>query len=90
MLHKIINPLTEMNWHHSKKTFLLTYKHKLQPIRGEFFHQSLSSLLANLKLRELNRKKEGEWTILRKGRVMTCSNCGETNHNIRGCDKIFY
>lgn len=26
-----------MNWYHSKEAFLLTYKYKLQPVRGEFF-----------------------------------------------------
>nr|XP_009801291.1 PREDICTED: uncharacterized protein LOC104247055 [Nicotiana sylvestris] len=25
--------------------------------------------------------------VSRKGRVMTCINCGETKHNARGCDK---
>ncbi|XP_049372490.1 uncharacterized protein LOC125837399 [Solanum verrucosum] len=37
LLHERINPLTETNWYHSKEAFLLTYKHKLQPMRGNFF-----------------------------------------------------
>ncbi|XP_059291357.1 uncharacterized protein LOC132044837 [Lycium ferocissimum] len=33
-------------------------------------------------------KRQGEWKLSRKGRVMTCSNCGEPNHNVRGCGKL--
>ncbi|KAK4345250.1 hypothetical protein RND71_035426 [Anisodus tanguticus] len=36
--------------------------------------------------RELDeaRKRKGEWSQFRKGTQMTCSNCGEPNHNARG------
>ncbi|XP_019257692.1 PREDICTED: uncharacterized protein LOC109235901 [Nicotiana attenuata] len=37
VLHNMGDPLTEKNWWYSKEAFLLTYKHKLQPLRGEFF-----------------------------------------------------
>uniref|UniRef100_M1BE54 Dolichol phosphate-mannose biosynthesis regulatory protein n=1 Tax=Solanum tuberosum TaxID=4113 RepID=M1BE54_SOLTU len=33
-------------------------------------------------------KRQGEWAVSRKGRIMTCSNCGKPNHNVRGCDKV--
>nr|XP_016436766.1 PREDICTED: uncharacterized protein LOC107762880 [Nicotiana tabacum] len=33
------------------------------------------------------RKRVGEWSYSRKGVVMTCSNCGGENHNVRGCFK---
>ncbi|XP_016468642.1 uncharacterized protein LOC107791145 [Nicotiana tabacum] len=33
------------------------------------------------------RKKIGQWSQSRKGTHMTCSNCGEPNHNARGCFK---
>nr|XP_016469331.1 PREDICTED: uncharacterized protein LOC107791727 [Nicotiana tabacum] len=32
-------------------------------------------------------KRQGEWSASRKGRTMSCSNCGEPNHNARGCTK---
>ncbi|WMV21292.1 hypothetical protein MTR67_014677 [Solanum verrucosum] len=35
-------------------------------------------------------KRQGEWVVSRQGRVMTCNNCGEPNHNVRGCDKSKY
>nr|XP_009609437.1 uncharacterized protein LOC104103255 [Nicotiana tomentosiformis] len=33
------------------------------------------------------RKRTGYWSRSRKGTHMTCSNCGEPNHNARGCYK---
>ncbi|KAG5620163.1 hypothetical protein H5410_005381 [Solanum commersonii] len=35
LLHRKIDPLTEMNWYQNKEIYLLTYKHKLQPVMGE-------------------------------------------------------
>ncbi|XP_059301569.1 uncharacterized protein LOC132053516 [Lycium ferocissimum] len=32
-------------------------------------------------------KRKGEWSHSRKGSIMTCSKCGEQNHNARGCHK---
>ncbi|KAK4340690.1 hypothetical protein RND71_039191 [Anisodus tanguticus] len=32
-------------------------------------------------------KRQGEWENSRKGRIMTCNNCGEPNHNVKGCKK---
>ncbi|WMV10242.1 hypothetical protein MTR67_003627 [Solanum verrucosum] len=32
-------------------------------------------------------KRQGVWKQTRKGKVMICSNCGEQNHNARGCEK---
>ncbi|KAK6796206.1 hypothetical protein RDI58_003907 [Solanum bulbocastanum] len=32
-------------------------------------------------------KRQGVWKQTRKGKVMTCSNCQEQNHNARGCEK---
>ncbi|KAH0640046.1 hypothetical protein KY290_037334 [Solanum tuberosum] len=32
-------------------------------------------------------KRQGVWKQTRKGKMMTCSNCGEQNHNARGCEK---
>jgi len=36
------------------------------------------------------RKRKGEWSQSRKGTQMTCSNCGESNHNVRSCYKVSY
>ncbi|KAK4338377.1 hypothetical protein RND71_042864 [Anisodus tanguticus] len=33
------------------------------------------------------RKRKGEWSLPRRGISMTCSKCGEENHNARGCFK---
>lgn len=33
-------------------------------------------------------KRKGERCKSRKGRIMTCSKCGEENHNARGCYKV--
>ncbi|KAH0655793.1 hypothetical protein KY285_030675 [Solanum tuberosum] len=33
-------------------------------------------------------KRQTEWVALRRGRKMTCSNCGIPGHNARGCHKI--
>ncbi|KAG5581046.1 hypothetical protein H5410_051673 [Solanum commersonii] len=101
LLHERINPLTEMNWYHSKEAFLLTYKYKLQPVRGIVFWKidplqameppefvKLVSRPRTKRVREKDEalKRQGEWAVSRKGRVMSCSNCGEPNHNVRGCD----
>lgn len=103
LLYKRIDPLTEMHWFHSKEAFLLTYKYKLQPVRGEKFRKvdpsqemeppELVKLAGRPKVKRDRQKEEafkrqGEWSLSRKGRVMTCSNCGEPNHNARGCDKV--
>ncbi|KAH0752025.1 hypothetical protein KY285_005173 [Solanum tuberosum] len=102
LLHERINPLTEMNWYHSKEAFLLTYKHKLQPVRGEYFWKidplqaieppefvKLAGRPRTKRVRQKDEalKRQGAWAVSRKGRVMTCSNCGEPNHNVRDCDK---
>ena len=34
--------------------------------------------------------REGVWKQKIKGKVMTCSNCGEQNHNARGCEKVIF
>ncbi|KAH0706387.1 hypothetical protein KY285_010889 [Solanum tuberosum] len=36
------------------------------------------------------RKRKGEWSQSRKGTQMRCSNCGESNHNVRSCYKEKY
>ncbi|XP_009786750.2 uncharacterized protein [Nicotiana sylvestris] len=35
ILHDSGDPMTEINWWYSKEVFLLTYRHKKQPVRGE-------------------------------------------------------
>ena len=35
-------------------------------------------------------KRQGVWKLTRKGKVMTCSNCGEQNHNAKGCKKVIF
>ena len=34
--------------------------------------------------------RQGVRKQTRKGKVMTCSNYGEQNHNARGCEKVIF
>ncbi|KAG5614116.1 hypothetical protein H5410_013940 [Solanum commersonii] len=77
MEHKKMIPKNEIDWYYSKEAALVVYKHKLQPA-----HPSLSGKKKNEAV-----KRQGVWKQTRKGKVMTCSNCGEQNHNARGCEK---
>ncbi|XP_019237885.1 PREDICTED: uncharacterized protein LOC109218021 [Nicotiana attenuata] len=96
-------PLKEMHWWYSKEAFLLTYKHKLQPVPGEKFWKldpsqameppELVKRAGRPKVKRDRQKDEaikrqGECSQSRKGRIMTCGNCGEANHNARGCKKV--
>ncbi|XP_018632385.1 uncharacterized protein [Nicotiana tomentosiformis] len=100
VLHNMGDPLTEMNWWYSKEVYLLTYKHKPQPVRGEIFWKidpsqameppELVKLAGRPKVKRDRQKDEaikrkGLWSQSRKGRGMTCSKCGETTHNARTC-----
>ncbi|KAG5620812.1 hypothetical protein H5410_006030 [Solanum commersonii] len=82
-----VHPLSEMSWWYSKEAFLLTYRHKLQPVRSEIFwkvdpHQAMEPLdlvkmVGRPKTKRVRKKDEaikrqGEWASSRKGRVMTC------------------
>ncbi|XP_049397147.1 uncharacterized protein LOC125861247 [Solanum stenotomum] len=105
MLYNKLDPLSEMSWWYSKEAFLLTYRHKLQPVRSEKFwkvnpHQAMEppdlvKMVGRPKTKRVRKKDEaikrqGEWASSRKGRVMTCNNCGEPNHNSKGCKKVKY
>ena len=71
---------------------MAVYKHKLQSVMGEpfwkskLFHaiepQELVKLVGRPKLMREREKndvvnRQGVWKQTRKGKVMTCSNCGE-------------
>lgn len=105
MLYNKLDPLSEMSWWYSKEAFMLTYRHKLQPVRSEKFwkvdpHQAMEppdlvKMVGRPKTKRVRKKDEaikrqGEWASSRKGRVMTCNNCGEPNHNSKGCKKVKY
>ncbi|XP_060195287.1 uncharacterized protein LOC132624538 [Lycium barbarum] len=95
-------PMDEMHWFYNKEAYSLTYKNKLQPIRGQQFWKiteaqamdppDVAKTVGRPKERR-NRepdeasKRKGEWSLSRRGMVMTCSKCGEENHNARGCFK---
>ncbi|XP_016508009.2 uncharacterized protein LOC107825647 [Nicotiana tabacum] len=63
ILHDSGDSMTEINWWYSKEAFLLTYRHKIQLVRGEKFWKIESSQameplevviwLADLRLREI-------------------------------------
>jgi len=105
MKHKKMIPKKEIHWYYSKEAALAVYKHKLQPVRGEPFWKcdplhaieppELVKLVGRPKLmREREKdeavKRQGVWKQTRKGKMMTCSNCGEQNHNARGCEKVIF
>lgn len=80
-----------------------TYKHKSQHVRIEKFwkgdpHQAMEppdlvKMVGRPKTKRVEKKKDeaikrqGEGESSRKGRVMTCNNCGEPNHNSKGCKR---
>ncbi|KAK6777705.1 hypothetical protein RDI58_024423 [Solanum bulbocastanum] len=105
MEHKKMIPKKEIHWYYSKEAVLAVYKHKLQPVRGEPFWKynplhaieppELVKLVGRPKLmREREKdevvKRQGVWKQTRKGKMMTCSNCGEQNHNARRCEKVIF
>ncbi|XP_009772353.1 uncharacterized protein [Nicotiana sylvestris] len=102
LLYKKVNPLSEIHWFLSKKAYLQTYSHKLQPVRGEkfwkiepsqnmdppeFVRQAGRSKVKRIREANESTNRQGQWSQSRKGRVMTCNNCGEAGHNVRGCAK---
>ncbi|XP_019242091.1 PREDICTED: uncharacterized protein LOC109222155, partial [Nicotiana attenuata] len=102
LLHKKVDPLSQIHWYLTKETYLQIYSHKLQPVRGEKFWKiepsqymappPLVEMSGRPKVKRTREKNEelnrqGQWSQSRKGRVMTCNNCGEPGHNARGCAK---
>uniref|UniRef100_A0A3Q7J9Q9 Transposase MuDR plant domain-containing protein n=1 Tax=Solanum lycopersicum TaxID=4081 RepID=A0A3Q7J9Q9_SOLLC len=86
-----------------KEAYMLTYKNKMQPVRGQKFWKvdPSSAMLPTNVVKQLGRpkmkrnrepdearKRKGEWSQSRKGTQMTCNNCGESNHNVRSCYKF--
>ncbi|KAG5581376.1 hypothetical protein H5410_052003 [Solanum commersonii] len=103
LLYKNLDPLKEIHWWYSKEAYILTYHYKLQPVPSQKFwkievEQAMEPPeLVNLVGRpRMNRKREKdealkrqtEWVAPRRGRKMTCSNCGIPGHNARGCHKF--
>ncbi|XP_060200585.1 uncharacterized protein LOC132628838 [Lycium barbarum] len=95
--------MDEMHWFYSKEAYSLTYKNKLQPVRGQQFWKiteaqamepsDIAKTVGRPKERRNRepdeaRKRKGEWSLSRRGLVMTCSKCGGENHNARGCFKV--
>nr|XP_016473026.1 PREDICTED: uncharacterized protein LOC107794984 [Nicotiana tabacum] len=102
LLYKKVNLVSEIHWWFTNEAYLSTYAHKLEPIKGEKFwniestHAMDPPLIVNMagrpkmkRTREKNEtiNRQGEWSQSRKGRVMTCSTCGKSGHNARGCQK---
>nr|XP_016507764.1 PREDICTED: uncharacterized protein LOC107825424 [Nicotiana tabacum] len=100
--YKKLELVNEINWWYNKEAYLLTYKYKLQSVRGEKFWKVDPSQameppelvkMARPKIKRTRQKDEaikrqGECANSRKWRVMTCTNYGEANHNARGCEKL--
>ncbi|KAH0761844.1 hypothetical protein KY290_017917 [Solanum tuberosum] len=103
MLYQKIEPKNEINWWYSKEAYLMTYRAKLMPVRGEQFWNVLPEhaidppdLVKTVGRPKTKRTREkdaaikraGEWAHSRKGTKMTCSKCGETTHNARTCNFV--
>ncbi|KAF3636045.1 putative DNA-directed RNA polymerase I subunit rpa1-like [Capsicum annuum] len=43
LMHKKVIPQTKIHWWYSKEAYMLTYKHKMQPVRGERFWKAEDS-----------------------------------------------
>nr|XP_009799616.1 PREDICTED: uncharacterized protein LOC104245669 [Nicotiana sylvestris] len=92
--------MTEIIWWHSKEAYMMTYRAKLMPVRGEKFWKVLPEhamdpppraktvgrpkVKRNREKDEAN-KRQGDWAASRRGTRMTCSICGELDHNSRTC-----
>ncbi|XP_075107048.1 uncharacterized protein LOC142180030 [Nicotiana tabacum] len=101
-VYKGLDPLEGMHWWYRKEATLKTYSHKILPVRGEKFWKAIPAnameppqivkLTGRPKVKRTRQKDEAikrqsEWSMSRKGRVMNCNNCGEPNHNSRWCKK---
>ncbi|KAH0734613.1 hypothetical protein KY285_010320 [Solanum tuberosum] len=99
-IHKKIDPIAEIHWWYSKEAYLMVYKHKIEPVRGEIFWKmeshhameppTLAKMVGRPKIKRTREKDEaknrqGVWSASRKGMLMTCGYCGEPNHNRRKC-----
>ncbi|XP_069147364.1 uncharacterized protein [Solanum lycopersicum] len=99
---KRMEPLEEVHYWYRKEAYLLTYKHKLQPVRGSQFWKvdpaqameppEMVKLVGRPKMKR-NREtdeaslRKGAWKQSRKGTLMRCNKCGDFNHNAKGCYK---
>ncbi|XP_075077294.1 uncharacterized protein LOC142164029 [Nicotiana tabacum] len=87
--YKSLDPLQGIHWWYSKETTLKTYSHKILPVREEKFWKvvpadameppQIMKLAGRPKVKKTREKDEAikrqrEWSMLRKGRVMNCSN----------------
>ncbi|KAH0709001.1 hypothetical protein KY284_010428 [Solanum tuberosum] len=99
-IHKKIDHIAEIHWWYSKEAYLMVYKHKIEPVRGEIFWKmephhameppTLAKMVGRPKMKRTREKDEaknrqGVWSASRKGMLMTCGYCGEPNHNRRKC-----
>ena len=59
LTHKKVNPITEIHWWYSKEAYMLTYKNKMQPVRGQKFWKvdPSSAMLPPNVVKQLGRPK---------------------------------
>ncbi|PHU04632.1 ABC transporter C family member 5 [Capsicum chinense] len=103
LLYKESDPREEIHWWYTKETYLLTYYLKLQPVPGPKFWKidpaeamepaplvTLAGRPATIRKRDKDEalKRQTEWAVTRRGRVITCSTYGLPGHNARGCQKF--
>uniref|UniRef100_A0A3Q7J7Q6 Uncharacterized protein n=1 Tax=Solanum lycopersicum TaxID=4081 RepID=A0A3Q7J7Q6_SOLLC len=94
LTHKKADPITEIHWWYSKEGYMLTYKNKMQPVRGQKFWKvdPSSEMLPHDVVKQLGkpkmkrnrepdeaRKRKGEWSQSRKGPQMTYNNYERQN-----------
>ncbi|KAG5615007.1 hypothetical protein H5410_014831 [Solanum commersonii] len=59
LTHKKVDPITEMHWWYSKEAYILTYKNKMQLVRGQKFWKvdPSSAMLPPDVVKQLGRPK---------------------------------
>ncbi|KAH0732761.1 hypothetical protein KY289_003949 [Solanum tuberosum] len=102
-LHDKQEPLDQLSWWYSREAYMLVYMHKIQPVRGEKFWKvdpshameppEIHKLVGRPKLKRKRekdeaRKREGVWSVSRKGLKITCGHCSATGHNQRRCSML--
>ncbi|XP_065866546.1 uncharacterized protein [Euphorbia lathyris] len=101
MYHAKIDPVKQIDRYYSKLRYMMTYKHKIQPVRGKKFWRiedfapieppKITRMLGRPKkkrIRQVGECSVGERNgtrLSRKGQIQKCSNCGRAGHKRTYC-----
>ncbi|XP_065868325.1 uncharacterized protein [Euphorbia lathyris] len=101
MYHAKINPVKQIDLYYSKLRYMMTYKYKMQPVKGKRFWRMedfepieppkitrMPGRPKKKRIREASEGNVGERTgtrLSRKGQIKKYSNCGQTGHKRTYC-----